>query len=182
MNCEILPSCCWGLARTNTRRLTSYLLLGVKSPELQPSHFAARAGSCPRPSKCVPRAADSPGRARGFGVSEGSWGGPATAVRSARRAHLRRSITPKLTPPPARLHYSPRRPRLPPGPTSCQRKPGIRLWPGIPLPPPHARPALSGPRRRKLWKHLGKGAHAAAQARSLRGACARGPARGSGLR
>lgn len=182
MNCAIFLSCGWGLASTNTCRLTSYWLLAVKSPELQPSHLAARAGSCPRPSQGVLRAADSPGPARGFGVSEGSRGGPATAVRSARRAPLRRSNQPKLPPPPARLYYRPRQPRLPPGPTSCQRHPASGGGPVSRCRRPTRSPALSGQRRRKRWKHLGKGAHAAAQARSLRGACARGPARGSGLR
>lgn len=89
MNWEIRLSCRRGLARTNTCRRTSQLLLGVKRPELPPSRLAARAGSRRWPRKSVLRAADSPGHARGFGVSGGSRGGPATAVGSVRRAHPR---------------------------------------------------------------------------------------------
>ena len=41
--------------------------LGVSAQNANPATFAARAGSCGRPSNSVPRAVDSPSRPRGLG-------------------------------------------------------------------------------------------------------------------
>lgn len=148
---ELFLPCSWGLARTNTRRGTRYVLLSVGAQSSN-SHLPLHVLAPGRASNSVPEAADCPPQASALGAAWARLGCGVPISQPALRAGP--ALETRATPPASLANFLFRMRRMP---------------------PPDARPAASEPDRRKAQTRRWKLALAASLARSHRGACAKRP-------
>lgn len=174
------------------KHLPGHLLCAFKCRRPEPQPFAARAGSRFAQQLSTEGLRLIPPPTWPWTASGGRGGGQAAPARSPRggRGYCRvvpthqRSLR-RRKGAAGRALQSRAAPACRPRPLPAQNETRLRLLPGSPLlppPPPHARPATSERDRRKAPSRPRKPALAAAQPRSVHGACAEGSAARARLR